>query len=161
MSDILHQLHQGIIKDHLKKWCGTLAEMSHFNACFRAMPIFPGLRHFKNRISTVRQWTAADHKQLERVFVGVLVGAIMEPRVLQAARCLIDFVHLAQYHSHTDVTLAALQHALDNFHHLKNVFIELGCRDQFNIPKLHSLVHYTDTIRNLGSLDGLNTETSE
>ncbi|KAN0097982.1 hypothetical protein V8E55_002428 [Tylopilus felleus] len=55
----------------------------------------------------------------------------------------------------------ALQHALDDFHRLKDVFIELGCRDQFNIPKFHSLIHYTDTIRNLGSLDGLNTETSE
>ena len=125
------------------------------------MPIFLGLRHFKNRILTVKQWTAADHKQLECVFIGALVGAITEPHVLQATCCLIDFVHLAQYHSHTDDTLMALQHALDDFHRLKDVFIELGCRDQFNIPKFHSLIHYTDTIHNLGSIDGLNTETSE
>jgi hypothetical protein len=85
----------------------------------------------------------------------------MKPRVLQATRCLTDFVHLAQYHSHTDNTLTALWHALDDFHRLKDVFIELGCCDHFNIPKLHSLAHYSDTIRNLGSLDGLNTETSE
>jgi hypothetical protein len=64
-SDILHQLHQGIIKDHLKKWCSALAEMTHFDVRFWAMPIFPGLRHFKNGISTVKQWTATDHKQLE------------------------------------------------------------------------------------------------
>ncbi|KAN0078167.1 hypothetical protein V8E55_010224 [Tylopilus felleus] len=154
-------IHQGIVKDHLKKWCSTLAETAHFDACFQAMPIFLGLRHFKNGISTVKQWTATDHKQLERVFIGALVGAIAEPHVLQATRCLINFVHLAQYHSHTDDTLMALQHALNDFHRLKDVFIELGCRDQFNIPKFHLLVHYTDTIRNLGSLDGLNTETSE
>ena len=144
-SDILHQLHQGIIKNHLKKWCSMLAETTHFDAHFQAMPIFPGLQHFKNGISTIRQWTGADHKELERVFVGTLMGAIMEPRVLQAACCVMDFVHLAQYHSHTDDTLTALQRALNNFHHSKDVFIKLGCRDQFNIPKLHSLVHYTNT----------------
>jgi hypothetical protein len=85
----------------------------------------------------------------------------MEPCVLQAAHRLMDFVYLAQYHSHTDDTLTTLQRALDDFHRSKDVFIELGCRDQFNIPKLHSLIHYTDIIRNLGSLDGLNTETSK
>ncbi|KAF8122220.1 hypothetical protein EV363DRAFT_1183475 [Boletus edulis] len=160
-SDILHQLHQGLIKDHLKKWISMLADTTDLDARFRAMPIFPGLRHFKNGISTVKQWTATDHKQVERVFIGALVGAVVEPRVIQAARSLIDFTYLAQYHSHTDQTLLVLQQALDDFHHNKDVFIDLGCRNHFNFPKFHSLVHYTDTIRNLGSLDGLNTETSE
>ncbi|KAF8131961.1 hypothetical protein EV363DRAFT_1398349 [Boletus edulis] len=160
-SDILHQLHQGLIKDHLKKWCAALVDTNHFDARFRAMPVFPGLRHFKNGISTVKQWTASDHKQLERVFLGALVGVVAERRVLHAASCLIDFVYLAQYQSHTDVTLAALQDAHDEFHRLKDVFIQLGCREHFNIPKFHSLMHYADTIKNLGSLDGLNTEISE
>ena len=44
---------------------------------------------------------------------------------------------------------------------LKDVFINLGCREHFNIPKLHSLVHYVESIRLFGSLDGFNTENSE
>ncbi|KAF8545975.1 hypothetical protein OG21DRAFT_1479733 [Imleria badia] len=160
-SDILHQLHQGIIKDHLKRWCSTLTETGDFDARFRTMPVFPGLRHFKKGISTVKQWTATNHKQLERVFIGTLVGTGAEPCVMQAACSLIDFVYLTQYQSHTDHTLTALQEALDDFHRLKDIFIELGCWTHFNFPKLHSLVHYADTIRTLGSLDGLNTEISE
>lgn len=128
---------------------------------FAQCRFFPKLRHFEKGISTIKQWTAGDHKQLERVFICALVGTNAEPRVRQAACSLVDFVHLAEYHSHTDDTLAALQNALDDFHRLKEVFVENGCRNHFNIPKFHSLVHYTDTIRTLGSLDGLNTETSE
>lgn len=115
----------------------------------------------RNGISTVKQWTASDHKQLERVFLGAIVSVVADPHISQAASSLIDFIYLAQYRSHTDMTLAALQAALVEFHHKKEVFIERGCREHFNIPKLHSLMHYTNTIKNLGSLDGLNTETSE
>ena len=123
-----------------------LVETAQFDAHFHAMPIFSGLCHFKKGISTIKQWTAGNHKQLEGVFIGTLVGTNAEPHVQQATCSLVDFVHLTEYCPHTDDTLAALQSALDNFHHLKDVFIELGCRNHFNIPKLHSLVHYTDTI---------------
>ncbi|KAI9570029.1 hypothetical protein HD554DRAFT_2204195 [Boletus coccyginus] len=160
-SNILHQLHQGIIKDHLRQWYSILIETAQLNTGFCAMPIFPGLHHFKKGVSTIKQWTAGDHKQFEWVFIGTLFGTDVEPCIWQAACSLVDFVHLAEYCSHTDDTLAVLQNTLDDFHHLKDVFIELGCQNHFNIPKFHSLMHYTDTIRTLGSLDGLNTETSE
>ncbi|KAF8439424.1 hypothetical protein L210DRAFT_3402238, partial [Boletus edulis BED1] len=108
--------------------------------------------HFKNGISTVKQWTASDHKQLELVFLGALVGVIAKHCVLHVASCLIDFVYLAQYQSHTNMTLATLQDVHDEFHRLKDIFIQLGCREHFNIPKFHSLMHYADTIKNLAYL---------
>ncbi|KAI5990101.1 hypothetical protein EDD15DRAFT_2170625 [Pisolithus albus] len=160
-SDILHQLHQGIFKDHFKKWCTVLVGKQDFDARFRAMPVFSGLRHFKDGISKVKQWTGADHKQVQRIFLAALVGAAPHPDVIKAGSCLLDFIYLAQYQSHTDRTLAALQQALDGFHAAKDIFVELGCREHFNVPKIHSLQHYIETIRSLGSLDGLNTETSE
>ncbi|KAF8549637.1 hypothetical protein OG21DRAFT_1478799 [Imleria badia] len=151
-SDILHQLHQGLFKDHLKK---------RFDSWFRAMPIHPGLRHFKEGISKITQWTGADNKQLQRVFVTVLVGTTPNHDVVRASRALLDFISLAQYRSHTDNTLRGLQHALNEFHALKNVFIDLGCREHFNLPKFHSLCHYMNSIKLYGSLDGFNTENSE
>ena len=120
--------------------------MTQLDARFCAMPIFPGLRHSKKGVSIIKQWTAGDHKQFERVFIGALVGTNAEPHVWQAACSLVDFVHLAEYRSHTDDTLTVLQNALDDFHCLKDVFIEHGCQNHFNFPKFHSLVHYTDMI---------------
>ena len=65
--------------------------------------------------------------------------------------------HLSCTVSLTYVQMTALQHALDDFHHLKDIFIELECWGHFNIPKFHSLIHYADTIWKLGSLEVLFT----
>lgn len=55
-----------------------------------------------------------------------------------------------------------MDQALDDFHALKDVFVNLEIRKHFNnIPKFHSLLHYTDSIRLLGTADGYNTEASE
>jgi hypothetical protein len=43
----------------------------------------------------------------------------------------------------------------------KAVFVELGIREDFNIPKFHAIQHYINTLRALGGADGYNTEFSE
>ncbi|KAG6915544.1 hypothetical protein DXG01_010979 [Tephrocybe rancida] len=92
------------------------------------MPSHPGLRHFKNGISGVSQWTGAEHKAMERVFLGIMAGSVPDARVMQA-----------------------------------DVFVELEARSppHFNIPKLHSMQHYTALIKLFGSADGFNTESPE
>ena len=79
-----------------------------FDSRFQAMSFHSGLRRWKDGISKVRQWTGADHKQLQRVFVPVLVSTTPNYDVIRASRALLDFVCLAQYHSHTEETLQAL-----------------------------------------------------
>jgi hypothetical protein len=83
--------------------------------------------------------------------------------MITAVRGLIDFTHYASLQSHTTHTLSGLRKALDDFHGNKDIFIELGGRDQshFNIPKVHSLDHYEHLIRLFGSADGFNTESPE
>ncbi|KAI9435273.1 hypothetical protein H4582DRAFT_1817754 [Lactarius indigo] len=39
-----------------------------------------------------------------------------------------------------------LEDSLASFHSNKDVFIDLGIRDHFNIPKVHSLIHYSSSI---------------
>ncbi|KAI0349159.1 hypothetical protein OH77DRAFT_1382047, partial [Trametes cingulata] len=158
--DILHQLHKGVIKDHLLVWCEKIVGKKALDERFAAMSKCHGLRHFSRGISMISQWTGAEAKEIEKILLGLLVGRVSS-RVLKAIRALLDFVYYAQYEVHSDTTLSNMRKALDTFHRNKVALVELGVREHFNIPKLHSLIHYVDAIERLGCLDGLNTENSE
>ncbi|KAJ2965808.1 hypothetical protein NUW54_g13993 [Trametes sanguinea] len=158
--DILHQLHKGVVKDHLLVWCQKIVGEKALDERFAAMSKSHGLRHFGRGVSMISQWTGTEAKELEKVLLGLLVGRV-PARALKAIRGLLDFVYYAQYETHSEDTLSLMQKALESFHRYKQALIDLGVREHFNIPKLHSLVHYVEAIRRLGCLDGTNTESSE
>ena len=54
-----------------------------------------------------------------------------------------------------------MQASLDRFHENKVIFVDLGIREHFNIPKIHSMQHYIEMIRSRGTADGFNTELPE
>ena len=78
-----------------------------------------------------------------------------------AVQALLDFLYLAQYLVHTDETLEVMEDALSHFHENKSIFIDLGVREAFNIPKLHFAQHYVMFIKLYGTTDNFNTAYTE
>jgi hypothetical protein len=107
-----------------------------------------------------------EHKAICRILLGLIINLPLPDghvpsRILRAVRSLVDFWFLAQYRSHTKDTLCRLEESLGRFHANKAVFVDLGIREGFNIPKLHSLTHYRTSIMLFGTTDNYNTEQSE
>ncbi|KAI0258067.1 hypothetical protein BC834DRAFT_799640, partial [Gloeopeniophorella convolvens] len=166
--DLLHQLHNGVFGEHLVKWCTQLLGNKEIDARYERMSPFPGLRQFKSGISRVSQWTGREHQEMQSVFLGVLTGAVTGAVIgavaddwMKMAKALLDFVFHARLHAQTTRTIAGLLKALDRFHQSKHVVINTGIREHFEIPKVHSMVHYAAFIESHGAVVGFNTETPE
>lgn len=111
----------------------------------RTFPPCYGVHHFHKGWSALGQVSGKERKQMARVLLACLVGKV--PRGVILAYCaLLDFIYLAQYPTHDEDTLAYMQQALQDFHLHKEVIINLGIRDDLDIPKFHSLQHYLENI---------------
>jgi hypothetical protein len=73
--DIMHELHKGVFFDHSQKWCTEVVSAAETDCHFQAQATFPGLCIFRTGILVVSQWTMSEHKEMEKVFLGLLVGA--------------------------------------------------------------------------------------
>ena len=163
--DILHQLCQGLIK-HLVSWIKTAYNADEIDARCRCMPRNCHLRHFTNGISNLTRVTGHEHEQMARVLLGVIAelqlpGGQSSAPLIRATRALLDFLFLAQYPVHSTHTLRLLEDALQRFHDNKYIFVQLGIRSDWNLPKLHFLRHYVALIKDLGTPDNFNTEYTE
>ncbi|TFK69666.1 hypothetical protein BDN72DRAFT_744578, partial [Pluteus cervinus] len=163
--DILHQLYQGVFK-HLFSWLKSLYSKAEIDARCRRLPPNHHLRHFSNGISHMKCLTGKEHSQIAHVLLGLIIDARLpnnasSSRLLRAVRALLDFMFLAQYPLHTSSTLQQLDNALEQWHSNKDTFVTLGIRNNFDIPKIHSLEHYMQMIKAFGTTDNYNTEYTE
>ncbi|TFK45605.1 hypothetical protein OE88DRAFT_1740110 [Heliocybe sulcata] len=157
--DVLHQLYQGVFK-HLVEWCQTLMDEKELDRRICCFPSGCGVRIFKNGISALSQISGTERKNMAKVLLACLITKVPEAALL-AIRSLLDFIYQAQNKIHDDVTLTYLQDAIDTFHKNKSIFLDVGLREDFNIPKFHSLLHYIESIRLYGTTDNYNTEMFE
>jgi hypothetical protein len=91
-----------------------------------------------------------------------LPGSRSSAHLACLVRALLDFIYLSQYPVHTTESLKAMDAALHRFHENKDFLIELEVWNHFDdIPKLHSLIHYTRSITLFSTADNYNTEQTE
>ena len=75
--DVLHQLYQGVLK-HLLSWCNRAMAPEELDRRIRTLPVAHGLRHFKNGISALSQISGSERKNMAKILLGCLVGALQE-----------------------------------------------------------------------------------
>ncbi|KAJ7504642.1 hypothetical protein B0H11DRAFT_1709428 [Mycena galericulata] len=163
--DILHQLYQGIVK-HLISWLKECCGEAEIDARCHRLPPNHNIRLFMKGISNLSRVTGKEHDQISRFLLGIIIDVrlpdnLSPTQLLGAVRGILDFVYLAQYPLHTDEAMSPLDDALDQFHENKSVFVVLGVRNDFNLPKLHSCKHYVMYIKLYGTKDNYNTEYTE
>lgn len=163
--DILHQLYQGVLK-HLKNWIIEAYGPIEIDARCRRMPPNHNIRVFMKGISSLSRVTGQEHDQIARFLLGLVIelplpDGMSNVRLVRALRAMLDFLFLSQYPVHTDATLNSLHEALERFHENKAIFVDLGIRKDFKIPKLHFMNHYVSAITLFGTLDNFNTEYTE
>ncbi|QRV94481.1 Zn-finger protein [Ceratobasidium sp. AG-Ba] len=166
MPDLLHQLHKGLFKDHALRWAQQKIGKGQLDNRFQAMPRASSLRHFKRGISTVKQWTGRETKEMEKVFLPILADDRKIPNDLVALIwAMLDFAYLAHSARLTEGELESMRQAHADMHRLKNVLVQAGIYASLEhldcIPKWHMVSHYVGSIRELGTPDGYNTESPE
>jgi hypothetical protein len=77
-------------------------------------------------------------------------------------RAFIEFCYIARRDIHDTCSLAALDDALQRFHHHREIFRTTGIRSEgFNLPQQHSLIHYVKLIRAYGAPNRLCSSITE
>ncbi|KAG2159345.1 uncharacterized protein EDB93DRAFT_1237512 [Suillus bovinus] len=139
---------------------------AEIDARCRRLPPNHHVRLFMKGITSLSRLSGTEHAQICHFLLGLIIdiqlpGNLDSACLLRAVRGLLDFLYLAQYPCHSSETLSLLNEALSLFHDNKQIFINLGIRNNFNLPKLHATQHYASMIQLYGTTDNYNSEYTE
>jgi hypothetical protein len=80
---------------------------------------------------------------------------------VKAIRAFLEFCYLVRRSVISEYTLASIDDALARFHRHREIFRHVGVRDNFDLPRQHSLMHYRQMIQMFGAPNGLCSSITE
>lgn len=81
--------------------------------------------------------------------------------MVRAVRAFLDFCYLVRQDELNEDTLTDIEAAVTQFKKERTVFEAVGVRDDFNLPRQHSITHYPALIPMFGALNGLCSSITE
>ncbi|KAN0078155.1 hypothetical protein V8E55_010212 [Tylopilus felleus] len=136
--DALYQWHKFFF-DHCVHWVINIIGGAELDHCLSVLQPRTGMRHWRNGISTLKQLSRREHRNLEKL-LPVVVAGTFTPAALCALHALTEFIFLTQSIFLYDETLHSLREALREFHHYKQAIIDSGGRQGMNGPLEHFLI---------------------
>jgi len=134
--DMLHTSYLGLFK-HMMDWIEGFLKIhgrqQAFDEVWKALPPHLGFLVPKKAYSGVTPWQGKEMRNLGRCILGVVALALCQPGgaqvipfkcALGCVTALVDFNMMAQHRSHTSDSKAYREHYLDQFHKLKDLFLE-------------------------------------
>ncbi|KAF8247213.1 hypothetical protein K440DRAFT_514233, partial [Wilcoxina mikolae CBS 423.85] len=119
--------------------------------------------HFGVKLTQVKQWTGSEYKDMLKVWLAVLAPLLKgHPNHLKFLKSDTDFILIAGYHCHTETTLRYLQDVLHGISRNIHLFLPYRHNQSISkIPKIHSIFHYIECIKEIRSADNSDIEVSE
>ena len=82
-------------------------------------------------------------------------------KVIRTFRAFLEFCYIVRKYVLTEDDLDHLKDALARFHEYRTIFEETGVRQNFSLPRQHSMVHYPSLVRLYGAPNGLCSSITE
>ena len=108
---------------------------------------------------TWQNWKFSNNITVQ-VFLPAISGHV-PPQMVRAISAFMEFCYLARRSQIDDDTLAQIDVAVARFHHEREIFKDVGVREDFLLPRQHSLSHYHHLIQQFGVPNGLCSSITE
>jgi len=134
--NMLHIIYLGVFKhmmDSIEGFPKKHGRLQTFDDVWKAFLPYPGFLVSKKAYREVTQLQGKKMRNLERCILGVLAVALRQlgsaqaipfKRALGYVRALVNFNMMAQYRRHTPDRIAYMEDYLDQFHRMKDIFLE-------------------------------------
>jgi len=170
-ADWVNQQIMGWLRDHTREWntsfwkdiSGQEKGLDLTNEQFSIIPWFSITCQVGDNRIPVNDWNSAEYIDLVKVWLAVLARCLTaHTDNSKFIKSVINYIFIASYHSHSETMLQKLQDALSGINSIIHLILTYFMSHSMSkIPEIHSLVHFTKYIGEMGSANNSDSEISE